>query len=138
MILLAASVALPGLARGQASTSTNSAASKPALSNDSRPISLPQSLTIDKSSELSLGKKIKMKGPLAFLLKAKTLGQVPKRAFHLVNPFAKTEEGGDSFQGYANLNPRPWATTIGWRPAASGFPDPMTHEAHFGFVTFEH
>jgi hypothetical protein len=96
-------------------------------------------VSLERPLELQLGKKWRARGPIVSLFKTRSVREVPKRLFSLINPFPKKGEGenGPTLQRYSDLNPRAWSTVVGWHPTASAFPDPMTHEGNFGAVTFE-
>jgi hypothetical protein len=73
-------------------------------------------------------------GPVVRIFKGKSLREAPRRFFHLINPFAKSEPGPD----YANsreLSPRAWSSVVGWRNGASAFPDATTHESSLGLIS---
>jgi hypothetical protein len=56
--------------------------------------------------------------------------QFPRRMLRLMNPFAPVESKGEL--RVPDYSPRAWSSTIGWRPGASAFSDPVTHESSMG------
>jgi hypothetical protein len=83
------------------------------------------------TQDVIVGKKLELSGPLVRPLKVKRLGDVPKALLQLINPLAVTERKVE-FETTRQLSTRAWATTVGWHPGASAFPDPMTHESTMG------
>ena len=87
-----------------------------------------------KASDVIVGKKAELSGPLVRPLKVKKLGDVPKVLLQLINPLAVSERKIE-LETTRQLSTRAWATTVGWHPGASAFPDPMTHESSMGLFT---
>ena len=86
------------------------------------------------TQDVIVGKKIELRGPLVRPLKVKRLHDVPKALLQLINPFAVPEPKVE-FESTRDTSTRAWATTVGWHPGASAFPDPMTHESSMGLFT---
>jgi hypothetical protein len=86
------------------------------------------------TQDVIAGKKVELRGPLVRPLKAKKLRDVPKALLQLINPFAVPEPKVE-FESTHETSTRAWATTVGWHPGASAFPDPMTHESSMGLFT---
>ena len=80
-------------------------------------------------------KHVTISGPLVQPFKAKRLREVPKRLWHLVNPFAPTEPK-PAYERTPVLSTRAWSTTVGWNPGRSAFPDAVTHESTLSLVSF--
>jgi hypothetical protein len=49
-------------------------------------------------------------------------------------PALKIEKVGERPVPSADPATRAWSTTVGWRPGASAFPDPLTHEAQLNLI----
>jgi hypothetical protein len=84
--------------------------------------------------DVIVGRDFQVSGPLAQPLKAKRLSEVPGRLLHLINPFAATEPVEESVR-YHDLNPRAWASTVGWSTGPSAAPVEVTHEPTMGLVS---
>jgi hypothetical protein len=80
-------------------------------------------------------KHVTVSGPLVQPFKAKRLREVPKRLWHLVNPFAPAEPK-PAYERTPALSTRAWSTTVGWSPGRSAFPDAVTHESTLSLVSF--
>jgi hypothetical protein len=90
---------------------------------------------VDNSAEQTVSTKtLQFSGPLVRPLKGRTFGQALKGFFHLLNPFARSEET-DQIKRYEGFSSRPWADTVGWVPGASAFPDPTTHSPSIALVS---
>jgi len=87
-----------------------------------------------KEPEVSLGKKVRARGPLVQVFKGKTVLDAPKRLLRLINPFAPSQKT-DQLERTANLSPRAWTSTVGLNPGGTAFPDATTHESSMGLVT---
>jgi hypothetical protein len=85
-------------------------------------------------TEIPIGKKVKVRGPLANTFKAKKVMDVPRRMLKLLNPFAPNETGA-TLEEKRNVTTRAWATTVGLHPGRSAFPDVTTHEPTLTLVT---
>src|SRR5262245_62411745 len=66
-------------------------------------------------TEISIGKKVKVGGPLAGAFKAKKVLEVPRRVLKLLNPFAPGEPSR-TIEERRNLSTSAWATTVGLHP----------------------
>ena len=86
------------------------------------------------TAEFAVGKKLRARGPLVSIFKARNVLDVPRRAFHFINPFAPAEGGGQLEQA-ADVNPRAWASTVSFHPGGSAFPDATTHESTMSLLT---
>jgi hypothetical protein len=86
------------------------------------------------TSEFSVGKKLRARGPLVNIFKTRKIRDVPRRMFHFINPFA-TVEAGERLERAADVNPRAWTSTVGLHPGRSAFPDVTTHESTMSLVT---
>ena len=88
--------------------------------------------------DVLVGKKFTVTGLLVRPFKAiktRKLGSGLVKMLQAVNPFSR---GGDStehprFDG--ELSTSAWSSTVGWRPGASGIPDPVTQEGGITFVS---
>ena len=87
------------------------------------------------STNAIVHKRITAAGPLVTPFKAKKLRDVPKRLWHLVNPFASAERK-PALERSPGISTRAWSTTVGWSPGRSAFPDEVTHESTMSFVSF--
>src|SRR5262249_105098 len=77
--------------------------------------------------------QLQISGPLVRPLKAKKVREVPKRLFHLINPFARNEES--DLKGMPRASTQAWATTVGWHPGRSAFADPISHESSMSLIS---
>ncbi len=78
--------------------------------------------------KVKLKKHFVLTGPLVHAFNVKKVAEVPKRLFHLVNPFGKAEPGEETHHEVDGLDTRSWSTIVGWHPGASAFPDATTQE----------
>ena len=85
------------------------------------------------NSELKVGKKLRLRGPLIHPFKGRKLAEVPRRVLHLVNPFAPSRP--EPTDNTNKLNARTWTETVGLRPGMSAFPDAATHESSLSLVS---
>ena len=85
-------------------------------------------------SEAITTKNLQITGPLVQPFKAKKFHEFPKRLLHLVNPFARSQPKQQTLD-FRDYNPRAWASSISWRPGASAFADPVTHESSMGLFS---
>jgi hypothetical protein len=80
-------------------------------------------------------KNMKITGPLTQPLKSKKISEVPRKFFHLINPFAKSapkaaaERAGD-------LTPVAWSTAVGWNSGGARFQSEANHESQMGLISF--
>lgn len=117
---------------GTATPLSAGATNAPALEPD---LHLSDRLTLQSPQpEVSLGKKLRARGPLISIFKPKKLSQVPRRVLHLVNPFAPVETA-PSLERVENLSPRAWSATVGFHPGASAFPEATTHESSLSLIS---
>ncbi len=86
------------------------------------------------ADDRAVGKHLQASGPLARPFKAKKLREVPRRVWHLFNPFAHTEPTPDTMN-VRGLSPRAWTVTVGWHPGVSAFSDPLTHEPSLSLIS---
>ena len=77
--------------------------------------------------------QFRISGPLVRPFKAKKLREVPKRLFHVINPFARDEES--DLKGTQRVSTQAWATTVGWHPGSSAFADPVSHESSMSLIS---
>lgn len=94
-----------------------------------------------KESEVRLGKGLRARGPLVHLFQTRKPGEVPKRFWHLINPFSRSEPKPESEVVRArDLSPRAWATVAGWHPGVSSATWSMTHPegGEIGLVSIGH
>jgi hypothetical protein len=75
-------------------------------------------------SDVVRGKHFQVSGPLVHVAKSKTVWDVPRRFFHLINPFAKREPQ-PPVERLPSISPNAWTTTVGWHSGASDFDDPF-------------
>jgi len=80
-----------------------------------------------KGSEFSLGKNLHARGPLIHLFHTRKPGDVPKRFWHLINPFSRSERQAETelIRDRA-LSPRAWTTVAGWHPGVSSYANSLT------------
>jgi hypothetical protein len=81
-----------------------------------------------------LGKHLKVEGPAVKVFKGGKLRSMPKRLVQLINPFAPSEPK-EEFKRSRDLNPTPWASSLGWSPGRSAFSDPVTHEPSMKLIS---
>ena len=116
---------------------TNPQISSKDQAEEVRPAPFPLEVKPDRKSDVTVGKKFRISGPLVALFKGKSIRQTPKRFLQLINPFQqRAEEAAPEWTGGSDLNPRAWSSLVGWRPGASAFPDPATHEGGITVVGF--
>ena len=119
------------LAQTQAADASTQNA-KDSLSVDQISSMLSQNST--SNSDLRLGKKLHLRGPLISPFRGKKISELPRRALRLVNPFAATEPS-PQLEKPRDVNPRAWSSIIGLHPADSAFADAKTHESSLGLVS---
>ena len=85
------------------------------------------------NSDLKVGKKLRLRGPLIHPFKGRKLAEVPRRVLHLVNPFAPT--GPEPTEHTQKLSARAWTSSVGLHPGMSAFPDAATHESSLSLVS---
>ena len=86
------------------------------------------------AASANLGKHLKVEGPAVKVLKGGKLRSMPKRLVQLINPFAPSEPK-EEFKRSRDLNPTPWASSLGWSPGRSAFSDPVTHEPSMKLIS---
>ena len=86
------------------------------------------------ASTANIGKHLKVEGPAVKVLKSGKLRSMPKRLVQLINPFAPSEPK-EEFKRSRDLNPTPWASSLGWSPGRSAFSDPVTHEPSMKIIS---
>ncbi len=94
-----------------------------------------------KESEVRLGKNLRARGPLVHLFHTRKPGEVPKRFWHLINPFSPSEAASESDVVHSrDLSPRAWTTAAGWHPGVSSATWSMTHPegGEIGLVSIGH
>lgn len=94
-----------------------------------------------KGSELRLGKDLHARGPLVHLFHTKKAGDVPKHFWQLINPFSRSASSEPEVVSSRDLNPRAWATVVGYHPGVSGYTYSLTQPeggAGIGLVSIEH
>jgi hypothetical protein len=84
-------------------------------------------------SEAITTKNFQITGPLVQPFKSRRMRDFPKRVLHLVNPFAR-RPATEQVMDVRDYNPRAWASSISWRPGASAFSDPVTHESSMSLL----
>ena len=115
-------------------TSSPSASSKASLPVDH----ISQLLTQDPAaanSDLRLGKKLHLRGPLVSPFRGRKIADLPRRVLRLVNPFAATDQSGGQLQKTRDMNPRAWSSMVGINPGSSAFSDARTHESSLGLIS---
>jgi hypothetical protein len=132
VLLVGAAVALAQQQGLDASAGTNRI--QTGASKDYTPLTMDVQLlsrvtedTGKTNAEVAIGKKLSVGGPLISTVKVKKASDVPRRVWSLINPFAPTENG-EKLEGRSDLSPRAWASTVGFHPGSSAFPDATTHE----------
>jgi len=118
--------AMRGLAQQQALETSSGGTNSGALTPTLRFSSLTAEDMSKATSNISLGKELKMSGPLVQTFKVKRFSDVPRRALQLINPFAPVEHV-EQVERTSGLSTRAWATTVGFHPGGSAFPDATTH-----------
>lgn len=95
-----------------------------------------------KESGVRLGKNLHARGPLVELFHTKKPGEVPKRFWHLINPFSRAEVVSETeVIRSRDLSPRAWATTVGWHPGVSAITYGLTQPeggGGIGLMTIGH
>jgi hypothetical protein len=94
-----------------------------------------------KPSELKLGKGLHARGPLVHLFHTRKAGEVPKRFWQLINPFARSEAAPEYEVVHArDLSPRAWSAVVGSHPGVSTFTFSLTHPegGELGLVSIGH
>jgi len=89
---------------------------------------------LNDQTDVAIGKKLRIGGPVVHSFKVKKAMEVPGRIIKLLNPFAASEPA-PAIEQKRNLSTRPWATTIGFHPGGSAFPDATTHESSMTLLT---
>jgi hypothetical protein len=89
---------------------------------------------LNDKTDIAIGKKLRIGGPVVRSFKVKKATEVPGRIIKLLNPFAASE-AAPAFEQKRNLSTRAWATTIGFHPGGSAFPDATTHESSMTLLT---
>jgi hypothetical protein len=84
--------------------------------------------------EVIAGKDFQLSGPLVRPFKSKRFREVPRRLLHLINPFAATAPG-EQLERARDLNPRAWASTVGWSTGCSSAPVEVTREPTMGLIS---
>jgi hypothetical protein len=74
------------------------------------------------------------RGLLADLLRTRKPLDIPGRLGSLINPFAKSASTPEP-ELNRNMDSRAWTTIVGWKPSASAFADPITHESTLGLLS---
>src|SRR5262245_23739623 len=72
-----------------------------------------------KSSDIRLGKEFRAHGPLIHLFHTRKPGEVPKRFWQLINPFARSQRVAapeSEVPRARDLSPRAWTSVAGWSP----------------------
>ena len=105
---------------------TKSAAVSSASTN--RLLSLLPEGTPTNQDSIAIGKELRLGGPAVKVFKTRKVLDVPRRILNVLNPFTPSERAEVSFTPTRNLNPRAWATTVGFHPGGSAFADATTHE----------
>src|SRR5262249_12630031 len=95
-----------------------------------------------KGSEIRLGKNLHARGPLVHLFHTRKPGEVPKRFWHLINPFSRSEAPPPA-EGMRprDLSPRSWTSVAGWHPGVSASTSALTQPEGgqgIGLVSIEH
>ena len=85
-------------------------------------------------TEISVGKKIRVAGPVVQPFKVRKVLEAPRRVLDLVNPF-KPAEREAAIERTGKLNTKAWATTVGFHPGSSAFADATTHEPTMSLLT---
>ena len=84
--------------------------------------------TPTNQDNIAIGKKLRLGGPAVEVFKAKKFWDVPRRVLNVLNPFTPLERNEVPFTQTRSLNPRAWASTVGFHPGGSVFADATTHE----------
>ena len=90
---------------------------------------------LNDKTDVAIGKKLRIGGPVVHSFKVKKAMEVPGRIIKLLNPFAASEGAAPAIEQKRNLSTRAWATTVGFHPGGSAFPDATTHESSMTLLT---
>src|SRR5438105_3752698 len=85
-------------------------------------------------SDLRVGKRFCLQGPLVRAFRGGKIAGLPRRALHFVNPFSPVERV-EILEKTRDINPRAWSTMVGLHPGGSVFVDGTTHESSLGLLT---
>ena len=125
--------ALRGLAQQQALDSSSGGTNSGALTQTLRFSSLTAGDMSKATSNIFLGKKLTVSGPVVQTFKVKRAADAPRRALQLINPFAPVEHI-EQVERSSGLSTRAWSTTVGLHPGGSAFPDATTHESTMSLI----
>ena len=123
-----------GVAQSQALGTSRPADNSKSATSQSKISTLLKEPPAVATSEVTVGKNLKVSGPVVHVSKARRVLEVPRRIGHLINPFAPTEHV-EEVQRTPRLSSRAWSTTVGWHPGGSSFPDATTHEPSMTLLT---
>jgi hypothetical protein len=136
VILLFAFISTVRLTAEEATAETSATASEPA------PFYLDPSLItkdpLKSRDDVIVGKKFTVSGFLVRPFKAfkgRKLGSGLVKVFQAFNPFSKGKDSTEEARFVGELSTQAWSSTVGWRPGASGIPDPVTHEVGLTLVS---
>src|SRR5437667_12414786 len=133
MMFLTAAAAR-GLAQQQALDSSSGGTNSAALTRTLRFSSLTAGDMSKATSNIFLGKKLTVSGPVVQTFKVKPVSDAPRRTLQLLNPFAPLEHV-EQTERSSGLSTRAWATTVGLHPGRSAFPDATTHESTMSLLS---
>ncbi len=74
--------------------------------------------------------KVHLSGPVASTLKSKSTADFGRRLLNWFNPFSNQEQNLPTTVSTASgpVSSRAWATTVGWSPGRTAFPDEHSHD----------
>lgn len=87
-----------------------------------------------KAESSSLGKHLRLEGPLVAPVKSKKVWDLPRRLLRSINPFAKSSSPGP-VEDVGPVDSRAWSTVVGWNKHSSAFLDDTHHEPELRLVT---
>ena len=93
---------------------------------------------LEKPRGVTLGKKLRVTGPLAPAIGAIKAGEVsslPSCLLQAINPFAVAAPV-ENRERISNLDARAWTTIAGWRVGASASDNPVRHESRMVLLSF--
>ena len=96
-------------------------------------LSLQEDMRLSQT-DVIVGKDFQFRGPLVRPFKSKRIREVPRRLWHVINPFASVEPR-EEIERTRELSPRAWTSTVGWSTGRSSAPVEVTHEPTMGLVS---
>ena len=133
LVLILALGASPVIAQQQGRELSAAATNSAALRNESRLLA-PLIEDIKPSQDVIVRKNVELSGPLIRPFKARKIGEIPKRLWQLLNPFAPSERK-EELESTRGLSARAWSSTVGWHPGGSAFSDAVTHEPTMSLIS---